>query len=353
MIEKIRKKLERMRDHFIGYPCNADLSHLEDLSPLFQFPINNIGNCFDGSGYLVNTLEVEREVVEFFFDYFHLENGFGYITNGGTEGNLFGLYLARENATKTPIVFYSDSSHYSINKSIKILNLKEVRIPSDPTGEIDYDILEEQIANFAETHSIIISANIGTTMTGAVDNIQKILSILNQVEEFYIHCDAAFSGIFLPLLGKGKEFDFSNQISSLSVSGHKFLGSPIPCGVALCRKELVEPIGLKVEYIGTTDYSISGSRNGITPLILWQGLPLLKRERIINCLDLARYATTRLNELGFNAWRLRHSPIVIFNRPRDEICEKWQLAKQGPIAHLIVTPSVSREMLDEFLKELD
>ncbi len=82
----------------LGYPATKIL----DFSPLYrflEFPINNIGDPFSSTGYFrLNTHDVERDVIQWFAkilnaDKLHHEDDsvWGYVTCGGTEGNMYGL----------------------------------------------------------------------------------------------------------------------------------------------------------------------------------------------------------------------------------------------------------------------
>ncbi len=81
--------------------------------------------------------------------------------------------------------------------------MKSCVIESLDNGEIDYDDLIHKIKTNKESHPIIF-ANIGTTMTGAIDDIEMIQERLAQIgimrRDYYIHADAALSGMILPLL---------------------------------------------------------------------------------------------------------------------------------------------------------
>jgi histidine decarboxylase len=119
----------------------------------------------------------------------------------------------------------------------------------------------------------------------------------------------------------------------------------------------VNRIARAVEYIGTLDTTLAGSRNGITPVLLWyaiksQGLSGFKKT-IARCLEIAAYAEKRLNDLGLNAWRNPHSITVVFDRPPDSILRKWSLAVFKNIAHIITMPHVSRKHVDRFIAELE
>jgi len=355
-IDQLFGKLKEEANHFIGYPCNLGFDYTE-LYPFLSFAINNVGDPFVSSNYHVNSHELEREVVEYFAQLTHANNDYwGYITNGGTEGNMYGLYLARE-LHPEGIVYYSEDTHYSIAKILKILRMKNIMIRSQENGEIDYEDLEASIRIKRHVTPIIV-ANIGTTMKGAIDDIQKIQEIFSKlaIPASYIHCDAALSGMILPFAEEAPAFGFDAGIDSIAISGHKFIGSPIPCGIAIAKKENVDHIARAIEYVGSLDTTLTGSRNGITPIFLWYALKTHGPEHfklmVQQCFDLADYAISELKHIGQNAWRNPFSTTVVFNYPSVNIINKWQLASYQDIAHLIIMPHVTKEWVDRFIADL-
>jgi histidine decarboxylase len=307
--------------------------------------------------YRMNTLKIEKKVITRFAELFHApkDNYWGYVTNGGTEGNMYGLYVARE---KYPngVVFYSDQTHYCVPKILKLLKMPGIKIKSDEKGEIDYIALQ----NSLDAKTPIILANIGTTMKGAVDDVLKIKEILSdlKIKHSYIHCDAAFFGMILPFLPQleAQPFDFRTGIDSIAISGHKLIGTPIPCGAVLCKRSNMKNIGTFIEYTGAQDNTITGSRNGLSPLFLWHELNGSKEgkfEKLISgCIELASYAIQKFNEQGIPAWRNKNSIIVIFPRPSEKLIRKWQLAIEGDIAHLITLPHLSHRIIDSIVLQV-
>lgn len=65
---------------------------------------------------------------------------------------------------------------------------------------------------------------------------------------------------------------FKKPIGSISVSGHKFIGAPVPCGVVITRLENIEALSSDVEYLNSRDATIMGSRNGHAAVFLWYTL---------------------------------------------------------------------------------
>ena len=150
---------------------------------------------------------------------------------------------------------------------------------------------------------------------------------------------------------------FKKPIGSVSVSGHKFVGCPMPCGVQITRMEHINVLSSNVEYLASRDATIMGSRNGHAPIFLWytlnrKGYKGFQKE-VQKCLRNAHYLKDRLHGAGISAMLNELSSTVVFERPRDEeFVRRWQLACEGNIAHVVVMPNVTIEKLEVFLNEL-
>jgi histidine decarboxylase len=208
-LDSLYRHFQKASKEMAGYPISLFFNYSK-LHRFMKFHLNNLGDPFLRSWhYRMNTLAIERKVIDRFAELFHApkDDYWGYVTNGGTEGNLYGLYVARE-MHPAGIVYYSDQTHYSIPKVLKLLKIPSVKVKTDAKGEIDYHSLQSVL-----DHNIpIIVANIGTTMKGAVDDVIRIKEILTdlKIKKYYIHCDAAFFGMILPFLPEieSQAFDF-------------------------------------------------------------------------------------------------------------------------------------------------
>jgi len=356
-IEEVYNRLKKNAATILGYPVARDFSY-QQFAPFLDLCINNVGDPETPSTSAMDTKDIERECVTFFAEMLssNMQNVWGYITNGGTEGNLYGLYLARESFPNA-IVYYSEATHYSVYKNLHLLNINNIVIKSQDNGEMDYNDLE-QVLMLHRHRPAIFFLNIGTTMTEAIDNLDEIKRIIGKfaIKDYYIHCDAAFLGLIAPFLEPKPKFDFAEGVDSIAISGHKFIGSPIPCGVVLAKRKHRNRIANSVSYIGAMDTTITGSRNGLTPLFMWsfiqkKGIEGLKN-RIKNSLEMASYTTKKLNELGVNAWRNKNALTVVFNKPSDKLCKQYQLASEKEIAHIICAPGVKKEQINLFFDDL-
>lgn len=349
-------QLDKDSEFLAGYPTNTNFNY-DDLHKFLQFNINNVGDPYDDNLYSLNTHEFEREVIEWFAKLFHSTgNHWGYVTHGGTEGNMHGMYLARE-VWPNGIAYMSEETHYSINKIVHLLRMEHVIVKSQENGELDYDDFDNMIYMHRDKPAIIV-ANIGTTMKGAIDNVNKIKAVLKKhaVRRKYIHCDAALYGMILPFVAGAPPFDFAAGIDSIAVSGHKFIGLPIPAGIVIANKSHVERVKTSIEYIGAHDTTISGSRNGITSLMMWQAITSQGKDGfqsiVDHCFTLTKYTIQRLAEIDWRAWTNNHSTTVVIERPPDWIVRKWQMAVAENWSHIIVMPHFTKPMIDLLVEDL-
>lgn len=356
-LQKLKKEVEQARDSFLGYPVSKDFNYAE-LYDFLEFPINNLGDPFEASTYKVQTHEMEREIVTFFAKLFRAQpnNYWGYVTNGGSESNLYGLYLAREMFPKG-MVYYSESTHYSVRKNIHLLNIPSIVIRSKENGEIDYEDFENTVQMNRHKPAIVLTT-FGTTMKEAKDDVSRIKGILKKlaIQNHYIHCDAALSGTYGAFMEPRVPFDFEDGADSISISGHKFIGSPIPSGVIVSKRSYRDKISKGISYIGSLDTTITGSRNGHCPLFLWYALKKLGIEglkrRYEHSLEMAAYCKDRLNEIGIKAWRNPGAITVVFPKTSKAVKEKWQLATEDNVTHIICMPNVTKAQIDAFVYDV-
>jgi histidine decarboxylase len=362
--DKAEEQLQRLADeiaykteHFLGYPVSKDFD-FSRLAPFMQYPLNNLGDPFVDSTYAVDSREMEKEVVAFFAEMFRAkkDDWWGYVTNGGSEGNLYGLYLARELYPKA-MVYYSEATHYSVHKNLHLLNMSNIVIRAQENGEIDYDDLRNTI-QMNRHMPVIILANIGTTMTEARDDVRQIKQILKDlaVKNHYIHADGALSGSYSAFIDPRPAFDFADGVDSIAVSGHKFMGSPMPCGVVVAKKSNRDRIARSVAYIGSIDTTITGSRNGHSPLFLWYTIKKLGidglKARAQHSLEVAAYLESKLRDLGIAARRNPNTITVVFPEPVASIRKKWQLASEQGMSHIICMPNVTKQQIDTVVQEI-
>ncbi|KAL0693592.1 hypothetical protein Bca4012_060772 [Brassica carinata] len=321
VLARYRKTLVERTKYHLGYPYNLDFDY-GALGQLQHFSINNLGDPFIESNYGVHSRPFEVGVLDWFARLWEIERDeyWGYITNCGTEGNLHGILVGRE-VFPDGILYASSESHYSVFKAARMYRMECEKVDTLISGEIDCDDLRRKLLANKDKPAIL---NV---------NIAKYAS------------------------SQAPKVTFNKPIGSVSVSGHKFVGCPMPCGVQITRMKHIKVLSNNVEYLASRDATIMGSRNGHAPLFLWytlsrKGYKGFQKE-VQKCLRTAHYLRDRLREAGISAMLNELSSTVVFERPKDEeFVRRWQLACQGDIAHVVVMPSVTIEKLDHFLKDL-
>lgn len=334
----------------IGYPVTINRNFKNSYKTL-QHSLNNAGDAFAKEGIFDrHRHQEEREMFQKISDLWNIDikECWGYITSGGTEGNLEGLWFARE---KYPdgILYYSEQSHYSIKKIANILRMDSMVVPSDERGSIDINALKDMIDL---KKPVILLANIGSTFLGAIDDIEKIKSTL-KTEDLYIHGDAAFFGFIMPYIQD--DFDGYRFLDSISVSCHKWPGVPFPSGVFMSKKDLPNYVERYEEIIGQRDVTISGSRSGHAAFFMNEFFETidLKRE-VEECLDMSEYIFRRLSEAvpQSKPWKNENIPIIVFESPSTEIIRKWSLASFDKRSHVCVLKHVTKEVADSFIHDM-
>lgn len=275
ILEAYDKVLQQRSSVHFGYPYNLMYDH-QELFNFMKYSINNLGDPYVTSNYSVHSRQFERAVIDFFARLWKADEDsyWGYVTTSGTEGNLHGILVARE-CHPDGILYTSNETHYSIFKAARYYRMDCRSIPTLPMGEINYDLLEQELAQNRDKPAII-NVNIGTTVKGAIDNLDRVLDILARLEipreRFHIHCDGALFALMMPFIDNAASVSFEKPIDSIAVSGHKMLGCPMPCGVTLSRKENVKKVEQHIEYLNSVDTTIMGSRNGQAALYMWYSL---------------------------------------------------------------------------------
>lgn len=207
-------------------------------------------------------------------------------------------------------------------------------------------------------------------MTGAIDSLPKIHDILDRrgIRDCYLHADAALSGMILPFANDPQPFTFTDDLDSVAISGHKMIGSPLPCGVVLARREHVTHLQeAEVEYVRCMDTTITSSRSAFAPLILYHALRTMgvlnsddeladaaeMKSMVRDALDMAEYAILAMRQRGIPAWRHANSLTVVLPRTTPVLEKRWYLAGSGDISHMITMPGVTVQQIDNLVADLE
>ena len=187
-------------------------------------------------------------------------------------------YLSQLQSLKNPYIIYSDQSHFMIEKIIMTLSLKSIKICTI-NGKINVIELQNRVLQLQENDKyaqFIFFANLGTTTHGAFDDILSVTKLIQRINNSnddsfnyaVMHCDGAYGGQLLPIIyanNKIKNYFRELNISSLSISMHKLMGTNYVNGLILINKEILVAISStfpETEYLqNIQDLTFSGSRS--------------------------------------------------------------------------------------------
>ena len=163
----------------------------------------------------------------------------------------------------------------------------------------------------------------------------------------------------------GSTFDFRlDFISSIVMSGHKYIGTPWPCEVYLVKE---------------TSYSFQGrpstitvSRNGHSSLLLWTHISSHysyedQISSLLGCFGVLEYALGRFEKLqkklGMDLCVMNTAPSVsiIFRRPkRKSILTKYAFmlielcidSEKRPLVQMFAMKHVTTDLIDALIEDL-
>lgn len=369
-------------------PCQIAIDTLRRFLP---FNTNNIGvHTRFGAGQL-GTRRFEKEALGVLGGLYNAGAIDGYITSGGTEGNLCGLRIGRnslrKSGKKSIVVITGELAHHSILKAAEILDLELLTLPMLDSYTINPDQLEELINSEVERgkDGFIIVSTAGYFNCGLVDPIDRVTMKLEQLQikkinlGIYHHVDAAYGGLILPFSNSEVAFDFRNKnVHSMTIDPHKMGLQPYGSGVFLCRKGLLENVAIDAHRSGVIDETIIGSRGGFYAAALWTTLFSLGRkgfEKMVgNCIKLTDTFIGEIRAIDNEVDIIRHPDMNVFaislntnqNRLPTEMEQKYRLVpnklpifnQNGKINinskvfyHFYVMPAIGENKVFEFLRE--
>lgn len=370
MTETARKLVERQKLQ-MGYPFDQETNLTGFYEWLLETGLCNTTLISVGSPYkeawdMLHVDEFEREVVDFVAGTFGFRGGhWGVVTNGGTDGNLHGIYFGRKTleakSELPPILYVSAEAHYSVQKLGDILRIETRIIGVHPTGQMDIEDFRRQLD---PTRPALVAIAVGGTFKGAIDDQRAIDRVLKEVKPpaCYRHLDVALFGGYLPWLDDPAARELVDQAAmgfdSLAVSGHKFFALNEPVGVFLCRKEILQHLTkLTVPYLGGIVMpTISCSRSGFDVLKLYWRImttgPAGFRAEANHVLAMTAKLLAALAARGVEAHANPWSNTVYFRRPREEVVHRCCMACSGEFSHVVVMQYFDEELVERLADEI-
>jgi len=154
--------------------------------------------------------EIEIHTLKFLADVIGFEAGAAQFTTGGSDANLTALLAAIATAFPNSLedgvgeaaalgnVYVSSQGHHSIQKAARVTGLgnRAIRIvPCNSKHELDMVALREALGTDAAAgrKPIMIVGTVGTTTSGAIDDLSAIAAVARSHSAWF-HVDAAWGG---------------------------------------------------------------------------------------------------------------------------------------------------------------
>jgi aromatic-L-amino-acid/L-tryptophan decarboxylase len=191
--------------------------------------------------------ELENQAVGWVGEFVGFPAAHGAFTSGGTVSNMTALAAARERALPGSrarglggarvAVYCSAEVHYSVTRAVELLGIGSENLralPIDADRRLEPDALAAAIDADMEAGitPIAVVASAGTTLTGAIDPIDRIADVC-EPRGVWLHVDGAYG---LPAATVRPEmFAGLVRADSASVDAHKWMYLPKACGVIVVR----------------------------------------------------------------------------------------------------------------------
>ncbi|MFT9789980.1 pyridoxal phosphate-dependent decarboxylase family protein [Streptomyces rhizosphaericola] len=258
----------------------------------------------------------------------------GIFTSGGSQSNLQALLLAREEAKVRPEhftrlrIFTSECSHFSVQKSAKLLGLGPdavVTVPVDSNKRMQAvalaRALEQCVAEGAVPMAVVATA--GTTDFGSIDPLPEIAALCERFAT-WMHVDAAYGCGLLASRERRGLLEGIERADSVTVDYHKSFFQPVSSSAILVRD-------------GATLRHATYHAEYLNPRRMTE-------ERIPNQVDKSLQTTRRFDALKL--WMtLRVMGADGIGELFDEVCdlaaEGWKLLAADPRFDVVVQPELS------------
>ncbi|MEV5551627.1 lysine decarboxylase DesA [Streptomyces sp. NPDC052309] len=256
----------------------------------------------------------------------------GVFTSGGTQSNLQALLLAREEAKTDGLgklrIFASEVSHFSVQKSAKLLGLGQDAVVAIPVGQdkrMQTVALARELARCAEDGLVpmTVVATAGTTDFGSIDPLPEIAELCAQYG-VWMHVDAAYGCGLLASLKYRDRLAGIELADSVTVDYHKSFFQPVSSSAVLVKDAAtLRHATYHAEYLNPRR---------------------MVQERIPNQVDKSLQTTRRFDALKL--WMtLRVMGADGIGQLFDEVCdlaaEGWALLAADPRFDVVVEPALS------------
>lgn len=330
---------------FLGYPQTTPHPiAIETYINYIKYNENQVGLFSNSTAKLNMTRDCEKRLIEMLGNLYGDATVDGYVTSGGTEGNIMGVWIGKyylsASSSDEICVIKTYLSHHSIEKACSLTGIKNiVDVAYNDSYEMDLADLRNTISRFVDSgfKRFIIIATVGYTMTGTSDPVADIDQIIeewstNSDVKFYLHVDAAIGGFVYPFCKK-EDFAFQyKNVMSLTVDPHKMAYIPYSSGIFLCRKGLTDYIAVPIKYAKTIlDRTLISSRNGAMGVVCWVTFNHIGYQGFVEQLS----KLIQMKEYLVEKLRKEKLAIIISDPATNMICLHYDFLSDGLLPETI------------------
>ncbi|KAG7192845.1 uncharacterized protein KQ657_001302 [Scheffersomyces spartinae] len=248
-------------------------------------------------------------------------NSIGVATTGSSEAVMLGGLLMKKRwterrkkegkSTENPNIIMASCVQVALEKFARYFDVENRLVSISESLEHMTDV--NKIKENVDENTIGIFVILGSTFTGAFDNVELISKTLDEIQEetgfdVPIHVDGASGGFVAPFVYPHLKWDFAvSRVVSINTSGHKFGLTSAGLGWIVWRDSLLVPQSLRfsLDYLGGVEetFGLNFSRPGFPVILQYFNFLTLGREgytKIYNsCLQNARLLSEFLEETGY------------------------------------------------------
>jgi glutamate/tyrosine decarboxylase-like PLP-dependent enzyme len=287
--------------------------------------------------------ELEQFTIRALADQIGLSGFGGHFTTGGAESNLSAVVSALTHAfpafgsdgiralSGRPVFYLSDEGHGSFDKIAHMTGLGRGavrRIRVDSLNRLSVEALAESVRRDRRRDEapFLVVATIGTTATGAIDEIMRLVAFC-QTEGLWLHVDAAWAGSAALVPQLMKHFEGIGHADSFSWDASKWMSVSMGAGMYFTRhgQVLESAFGVEVPYAPMPGPEPDPYRSTIQWSRRFIGLKVFLtiaemgwtalREEIERMVDLGEVLRAALVHAGWHILNNTPLPLVCFTHP--------------------------------------
>lgn len=233
----------------------------------------------------------------------------GTFASGGSIANLTALFAACGGFADTTgrnrvRLFISEATHASIKKSAAVLGLNTdqiIVVPGDDCGCMSTDTLESLLHKNKNYRNIVVAV-LGTTIHGAVDNVNEIGRI-TEATGAWLHIDAIYGAALMFSETNKRHLDGLDAANSIVMGPQKWMYVPRVNAMVYIKNENImdDRLGIDLPYSATGEphrgrWGLQGSRR-TDAVTLWILLQVIGTRKLGQWVDQSIATTQELNKL--------------------------------------------------------